>query len=139
MARGRAAPVLLSRPVRDHPDRDPSPRGQHADLGAGRRDIPSRGPGLARGRGPDRGELPLGNLRPPRLYGRRMGIFVRLFVAVAVLGACGAPQVTSASTATGAPPPANEQIYVATDRGTSVIGQSGATLRELPRGVPAPD
>jgi WD40 repeat protein len=63
-----------------------------------------------------------------------MGI-VRLLVVAAVLGACGAPQATTASTATVAPPPANEQIYLATDAGLSVIGQSGATVRELPRGV----
>ncbi len=68
-----------------------------------------------------------------------MGIFVRLLVVAAVLAACGAPAATGATSATVAPPPANEQIYVATDRGISVIGQSGATLRELPRGVPAPD
>jgi len=68
-----------------------------------------------------------------------MGIFVRLLVVAAVLVACGAPAATGATSATVAPPPANEQVYVATDRGISVIGQSGATLRELPRGVPAPD
>lgn len=64
-----------------------------------------------------------------------MGSFVRLLVVAVVLGACGAPQATSASTATAVPPPANEQIYLATDVGLSVVGQSGAVVRELPRGV----
>ena len=63
-----------------------------------------------------------------------MGI-IRLLVVAAVLGACGAPQATSAVTATVAPPPASEQIYLATDVGLSVVGQSGAVVRELPRGV----
>ena len=67
-----------------------------------------------------------------------MGI-IRLLVVAAVLGGCGAPQGTSASTATVAPPPANEQIYLATDVGISVVGQSGAIVRELPRGVHSPD
>jgi WD40 repeat protein len=64
-----------------------------------------------------------------------MGTSVRLLVVAAILGACGAPLATSASTATVAPPPANEQIYLATDAGLSVIGQSGRVVRELPRGV----
>jgi DNA-binding beta-propeller fold protein YncE len=67
-----------------------------------------------------------------------MGI-VRLLVVAAVLGGCGAPQATSAVTATVAPPPANEQIYLATDAGLSVVGQNGAVVRELPRGVHSPD
>jgi DNA-binding beta-propeller fold protein YncE len=67
-----------------------------------------------------------------------MGI-VRLLVVAAVLGGCGAPQATSAVTATVAPPPANEQIYLATDVGLSVVGQNGAVVRELPRGVHSPD
>jgi hypothetical protein len=68
-----------------------------------------------------------------------MARFVRLFVVAAVLGACGAPQGTSASTATVAPPPANEQIYLGTDVGLSVVGQNGAVVRQLPRGVHSPD
>jgi hypothetical protein len=64
-----------------------------------------------------------------------MGTFVRLLVVVTVLGACGAPQATSAVTATVAPPPANERIYLASDAGLSVVGQSGVVVRELPRGV----
>jgi len=64
--------------------------------------------------------------------------FVRLLVVVLV-GACGAPAATSGSSATPAPPPANEQISLVTDRGISVIAQSGATLRDLPHGVAAPD
>lgn len=67
-----------------------------------------------------------------------MGI-VRLLVVAAVLGACGAPQATSASTSKAAPPPASEQIYLATDVGLSVVSQSGAVVRELPRGVHSPD
>lgn len=68
-----------------------------------------------------------------------MGRCTSVLLLAAVLGACGAPRATSASSATVAPPPANEQIYLATDGGLSVIAQSGATLRELPRGVPSPD
>ena len=64
--------------------------------------------------------------------------FVRLLVVVLV-GACGAPAATSGSSATPAPPPANEEISLVTDRGISVIAQSGATLRDLPHGVAAPD
>ena len=64
--------------------------------------------------------------------------FVRLLVVVLV-GACGAPAATSGGSATPAPPPANEQISLVTDRGISVIAQSGATLRDLPHGVAAPD
>jgi DNA-binding beta-propeller fold protein YncE len=68
-----------------------------------------------------------------------MGTFGRLLVIAAVVGACGAPQATSASSATVAPPPSNEQIYLATEAGLSVVGQSGAVMRELPRGVHSPD
>ncbi len=68
-----------------------------------------------------------------------MGTLVRLIVAAAVISACGAQTATSASTATVAPPPANEQIYLTTDRGISVFGQNGRALRELPRGVASPD
>ena len=64
--------------------------------------------------------------------------FVRLLVVVLV-GACGAPAATGGSSGTAAPPPANEQISLVTDRGISVIAQSGATLRDLPHGVAAPD
>jgi DNA-binding beta-propeller fold protein YncE len=68
-----------------------------------------------------------------------IGISFRLLVVVAVLGACGAPSATHATSATVAPPPSSEQISLTTDRGLSVIAQGGATLRELPRGVAAPD
>ena len=67
-----------------------------------------------------------------------MGI-IRLLVVAAVLGGCGAPQGTSAASGTAAAPPANEQIYLATDRGVSVLAQSGSVARELPRGVASPD
>jgi len=63
----------------------------------------------------------------------------RVLVVVALLSACGTAPSTSASHASPIPPPAGEQIYLATDRGISVIGQSGAVVRELPRGVAAPD
>jgi hypothetical protein len=68
-----------------------------------------------------------------------MGRSVRALLIAAVLGACGAPPVTTGASATPAPPPATEEITLTTDRGASVIAQSGATVRELPRGVPAPD
>lgn len=68
-----------------------------------------------------------------------MGNTARILFAAAMLGACGTPPPTTASLATVAPPPASEQIYLRADRGVTVIGQSGAALRELPRGVPAPD
>lgn len=68
-----------------------------------------------------------------------MGRNAGVLVVAAILAACGVPPATSATSAKAAPPPASEQIYLATDRGVSVIGQSGATLRELPRGVPSPD
>jgi DNA-binding beta-propeller fold protein YncE len=64
---------------------------------------------------------------------------IRILVLAAVLAGCGAPPATHATSATPAPPPASEQIYVATDRGVSLLAQSGATVRELPRGVAAPD
>jgi len=62
-----------------------------------------------------------------------------VLIVAALLGACGTAPSTSASHASAVPPPTSEQIYLATTRGVSVIGQSGATLRELPRGVAAPD
>jgi len=68
-----------------------------------------------------------------------MGRIGRVLLLGAILGACGAPPARSATSAAVAPPPANEQIYLATDSGLSVVGQSGATVRELPRGVAAPD
>jgi len=68
-----------------------------------------------------------------------MASFVRLLLVVTALGACAAPQATSAVSGTAAAPPANEQIYVATDTGISVVAQSGAVARELPRGVSSPD
>jgi WD40 repeat protein len=67
-----------------------------------------------------------------------MGI-LRLLVVAAVVGACGAPAATSTASGTVAAPPANEQIYLATDRGISVVAQSGSVVRELPRGVSSPD
>lgn len=68
-----------------------------------------------------------------------MRTIVRIAIAAALLSACGTAQSTSASHATPVPPPAAEQIYLATDRGVSVVGQNGSVLRELPRGVAAPD
>jgi DNA-binding beta-propeller fold protein YncE len=71
-----------------------------------------------------------------------MGSSARVLLLATILGACGAPPATTGASATSAslvPPPANEQIYLATDRGISVVAQNGVTLRELPRGVPAPD
>jgi len=65
--------------------------------------------------------------------------FIRFLVVAALLGACGTPAATSGSSATAAPPPASEQISLVTDHGTSVVAQSGATLRDLPHGVPTPD
>jgi DNA-binding beta-propeller fold protein YncE len=62
-----------------------------------------------------------------------------MLVVVALLGACGTPSSPSASYASPVPPPAGEQIYLATDRGVSVVAQSGAVVRELPRGVASPD
>lgn len=69
-----------------------------------------------------------------------MGKSAGVLLVAAVLGACGTvPPATATTSATVAPPPANEQIWLTTERGTSVIGQNGAAMRELPRGVPAPD
>ena len=67
-----------------------------------------------------------------------MGL-IRLLVVAAFLGACGAPAATRGSSATAVPPPANEEISLVTDHGMSVVAQSGATLRDLPHGVAAPD
>jgi len=64
---------------------------------------------------------------------------VRILIVAGLLVACGTPTARSGTTATVAPPPANEQISLVTDRGVSVIAPSGATLRNLPRGVAAPD
>lgn len=64
---------------------------------------------------------------------------VLLLLAATLLGACGAPPQNNAISAAAVPPPANEQVYLATDHGLSVIAQTGAILRELPRGVAAPD
>ena len=71
--------------------------------------------------------------------GIEIKIAVRLLVVAAILGGCGTPSATRGTSATVAPPPTNEQISLVTDRGVSVIAQSGATLRVLPRGVAAPD
>ncbi len=64
---------------------------------------------------------------------------IRFVVVAALVGACGTPAATSGSSATAAPPPASEQISLVTDHGISVVAQSGATLRDLPHGVPTPD
>jgi DNA-binding beta-propeller fold protein YncE len=68
-----------------------------------------------------------------------MGRCARILLAAAAFAACGAPPVTTTASRTAPPPPASEQVYLNTDRGVSVIAQSGATVRELPRGVPSPD
>ena len=68
-----------------------------------------------------------------------MGTAARTLVVAAILASCGSPPATGRTPATAAPPPANEQISLATERGFTVVGQSGATVRELPRGVAATD
>ena len=69
-----------------------------------------------------------------------MGRAACFLLVATIVGACGTRAATSVTSVTVARPPANEQIYLAPVRGgLSVIGQSGATLRELPRGVPTPD
>jgi DNA-binding beta-propeller fold protein YncE len=71
-----------------------------------------------------------------------MGRTVRVLLAAAILGACGTPAGTNSTNSLSAPaarPQPSEEITLATDRGLSVIAQSGATVRELPRGVAAPD
>src|SRR5207247_1737803 len=114
-----AASLLLSRRGRQPPERDVAPRRQHAALGAGRRDVPPRGAGIARRRAPDRGELPLGNQRARLLVREAMRPSIRFLVVAALVGACGTPAATSGSSATAAPPPANEQISLVTDHGIS--------------------
>ena len=69
-----------------------------------------------------------------------MGKTAGVLLVAAVLTACGtAPRDTAAASATAAPPPASEQVWLTTDHGTRVIAQTGGVARELPRGVPAPD
>ncbi|MGH2491066.1 MAG: YncE family protein [Candidatus Limnocylindria bacterium] len=64
-----------------------------------------------------------------------MRTLARILTVAALLGACGTPPAMTASSASPVPPPAGEQVYLATDRGVSVVGQTGAVVRELPRGV----
>ena len=68
-----------------------------------------------------------------------MGTSARTLVVAAILASCGSPPATGGTSATAAPPPATEQVYLVTERGVTVVGQSGATVRDLPRGVAAPD
>jgi DNA-binding beta-propeller fold protein YncE len=68
-----------------------------------------------------------------------MGRTARLLLVAAILGSCGTPTATSSLSAPVARPQSNEEVTLVTDRGLSVIAQSGATLRELPRGVATPD
>lgn len=68
-----------------------------------------------------------------------MRTLARVLIAAALLSACGTPSSTGASHASPVPPPAGEQVYLATDRGVSVVGQTGAVVRELPRGVASAD
>ena len=67
-----------------------------------------------------------------------MRALARSLTVVLLLAACGTTSSTSASNTSHLPPPAGEQVYLATDRGISVVGQTGVA-RELPRGVPTPD
>lgn len=64
---------------------------------------------------------------------------VRVLVVATVLGACGTPTSTGATHTSAVPPPAGERVYLATDHGITVVGQAGVAVRELPRGVAAPD
>jgi hypothetical protein len=68
-----------------------------------------------------------------------MGRTVRVLLAAALLGACGTPASTNSLSAPAARPLPSEEITLTSDRGMSVIAQSGATVRQLPRGVAAPD
>jgi DNA-binding beta-propeller fold protein YncE len=68
-----------------------------------------------------------------------MGRTVRILLVAAILGACGSPTATNTLSAPIARPQPNEEITLTTDRGVSVIAQSGATLREMPHGVATPD
>jgi DNA-binding beta-propeller fold protein YncE len=71
-----------------------------------------------------------------------MGRTARVLLVAALLGACGTPAATNSTNSLSAPaarPLPNEEITLSTDRGLSVIAQSGATVRELPRGVAASD
>jgi DNA-binding beta-propeller fold protein YncE len=64
-----------------------------------------------------------------------MRTLASILTVVALLGACGTPSATTAPSASPVPPPAAERVYLATDRGVSVVGQNGSVLRELPRGA----
>lgn len=66
-----------------------------------------------------------------------MRTLASVLIAAALLSACGTS--STGASASPAPPPAGERIYLATDRGVSVVGQTGAVVRELPRGVASPD
>ena len=68
-----------------------------------------------------------------------MGRTASALLVAALLGACGTPTATNSLSAPAARPQPSEEITLATDRGLSVIAQSGATVRELPHGVAAPD
>ncbi len=68
-----------------------------------------------------------------------MGRAACVLLVATIVAACGVRPASAPTSATAAPPPANEQIYLGTDRGITVITQGGSAVRELPRGVPAPD
>jgi len=68
-----------------------------------------------------------------------MGRTAFVLLLAAVVGACGSPTATNSLSAPAARAQPNDEITLITDRGLSVIGQSGATLRALPHGVAAPD
>jgi DNA-binding beta-propeller fold protein YncE len=68
-----------------------------------------------------------------------MGRTARMLLVAAILGGCGTPTATNSLSASAARPQPNEEITLTTDRGMSVIAQGGATVRELPHGVAAPD
>ncbi len=62
-----------------------------------------------------------------------------LIVCAVMVTACGQPPVQSQAAAAPVSVPPNEQVYVAHERGVSIISGSGAVVRELPRGVSSPD
>jgi DNA-binding beta-propeller fold protein YncE len=68
-----------------------------------------------------------------------MPVFARILVTAVLIGACGTPASTSAANTSHLPPPADEQVYLTTDPGISIVGQTGVVARQLPRGVAAPD
>ena len=58
-----------------------------------------------------------------------MGTAARTLVVAAILASCGSPPATGGPSATAAPPPATEQVYLATDT-AKLMQEAGLTPPE---------